>query len=540
MAFEILNKAQTVIGEGKPTGDQLYFHRAEGTASGAVARDVEIAEALHEPSVLTFTIPGDHPARYWAAAKNRIEAVDGSQCLFCGQITAVEAATADEGVAVVVTAEECLSALQHTILRPFTTDLTDPAEVLALVLAQHNAENPVFSFTADPWLDQTALPVPADGYSLAEPTTTWQYLLSKFVEPYSGTGYEPWFGDGGSTGTDGSRYLIYAVAPRWSSQNVEYGKNLIDLVVSQDTERMITHLIPYGALIEQIEDAPPAYSSTQSAHGRLTLLAAYDKDYIQTYTYAPADYRWATAVFDDAKTPEDLMTAAREALPEISSMGSPANTVTATAIDLSGVDPAVDSIDIGQYATVISAPHGINQGLRCTQRHSFPLEPERNTLTLGNAAQSLTDSTASISQSLAVSADAVRLDKPIYSEGRKLTYGSGDTLVLTEFSAFFPGVITGSAKSLGLSIPISRPISALSADISGKIIIRGPSGYINGTYVSDSTAIDMAGGDGYGVAIRVRSENLQIVVTFDSAIENATNNTAVVGTPYGSITISFH
>ena len=129
---------------------------------------------------------------------------------------------------------------------------------------------------------------------------------------------------------------------------------------------------------------------------------------------------------------------------------------------------------------------------------------------------------------------------PVTYNGVKLFYTSGDSVSFYSASANFAGCVSDGTKTLYFTIPLCKPVMAEKVSLSGYVIGRGINGYINGTAWGDSTAINMSGSTGYTITTHLRETGVDVLVTFTSAITNATNNTPVNLHPYGTLTLTFN
>lgn len=130
-------------------------------------------------------------------------------------------------------------------------------------------------------------------------------------------------------------------------------------------------------------------------------------------------------------------------------------------------------------------------------------------------------------------------DSLYIAKSTKLTYEAGDSIKLNSGQAVFPGFITSSTKNVYFSIPLTKPIAASSVSISGEVVGRGVNGYVNGTSGTDSP-FNLQGGTNYTVSFYIKKDmGIRVLVSFNSAITNATNNTPVTFTPNSELTITF-
>jgi hypothetical protein len=87
-------------------------------------------------------------------------------------------------------------------------------------------------------------------------------------------------------------------------------------------------------------------------------------------------------------TPENLLTKARAYLNESINQNI---TIELTAVDLSILDQSIDSFQLGDYITIESKPHGVNDSLLLQKQTIDLLRPNNDTITLGYTYSSFTD-----------------------------------------------------------------------------------------------------------------------------------------------------
>lgn len=189
-----------------------------------------------------------------------------------------------------------------------------------------------------------------------------------------------------------------------ATQTVEFGKNLLDLSESADATNVITHLIPYGDFLEEGQPGYHAEAPTTDGEwngNRLTIeLANNGSDIIGN---ALAESIWGkivgTAVFDSIKA---VGTTEAEIRPYAQRLLNAANgeltrriaesiTLEVKAVDLSMINPELDSFGVGKYITAISTLHGIHIRLLCRREEIYLTEPHKTTYTLGAGFKTLTD-----------------------------------------------------------------------------------------------------------------------------------------------------
>ena len=156
-----------------------------------------------------------------------------------------------------------------------------------------------------------------------------------------------------------------------ATQDIEFGKNMLDLTEEISAEDVFTVLIPLGDENLTIESVN---------NGRDELV---DEAAVQRYGRIVK-----THVFDSVNTPETLLENGRRFL--ASNVNVPV-TLTVKAVDMHLVDPNASPIYVGDKVHVISAPHGMADELVCTKIEYDLENPANNTYTFGTPRQSLTE-----------------------------------------------------------------------------------------------------------------------------------------------------
>lgn len=156
-----------------------------------------------------------------------------------------------------------------------------------------------------------------------------------------------------------------------ATQDIEFGKNMLDLTEEVSAEDVFTVLIPLGdenLTIESVNNGSDELVDTTAVqrYGRIV----------------------KTHVFDSVNTPETLLENGRRFL--ASNVNVPV-TLTVKAVDMHLVDPNASPIYVGDKVHVISAAHGMADELVCTKIEYDLENPANNTYTFGTPKQSLTE-----------------------------------------------------------------------------------------------------------------------------------------------------
>lgn len=168
-----------------------------------------------------------------------------------------------------------------------------------------------------------------------------------------------------------------------SLQTIEFGNNLKDITVENDSSNTYSVVIPLGAEVDN-EDGTKSRLTIESVNDGLDYLineAALNK------------YGWIVApiedtTFNDVTLPENLKTKGQNLLDQQGVMLK--STLELNAIDLNVVDGSIDSFEMHQYIRVQSTPHGISKTYLLTKKETPLTKPENMTITLGETKDTLT------------------------------------------------------------------------------------------------------------------------------------------------------
>ena len=155
-----------------------------------------------------------------------------------------------------------------------------------------------------------------------------------------------------------------------STQEIEFGKNMLDLSEEVSPEELFTVLIPLG-------DENLTIESVNNGSDELV-------DYEASRLYGRIV---RTHVFDSVTDPNTLLENGRRYL---NSKANVPVTLTVKAVDMHLVDSNARPIYIGDKVYVNSAPHGMADQLTCTKIEYDMENPANNTYTFGNPIQTLT------------------------------------------------------------------------------------------------------------------------------------------------------
>lgn len=156
-----------------------------------------------------------------------------------------------------------------------------------------------------------------------------------------------------------------------ATQDIEFGKNLLDLTEEVSAEDVFTVLIPLGdenLTIESVNNGSDELvdAAAVARYGRIV----------------------KTHVFDSVNEPTTLLENGRRFL--ASNVNVPV-TITVKAVDMHLVDPNASPIFVGDKVHVTSVPHDMLDTLTCTKIEYDMENPANNTYTFGTPKQSLTE-----------------------------------------------------------------------------------------------------------------------------------------------------
>ena len=156
-----------------------------------------------------------------------------------------------------------------------------------------------------------------------------------------------------------------------ATQEIEFGKNLLDFSEEFFYEDLFTVLVPLGdngLTIEAVNNGSDELADAQavSRYGRIV----------------------KTHIFDSVSTPETLLENAQRYL--ANNVRIP-TTVTLKAVDMHLVDPNASPIYVGDKVHVSSLPHGVVDVLTCTKIEYDMEDPSNNIYVFGTPRQSLTE-----------------------------------------------------------------------------------------------------------------------------------------------------
>lgn len=351
---------------------------------GYIVDNPAIKQSLNTHGSMEFTMLPEHPLYDSIAELSTIITVyDDTKELFRGRVLHC---TKDFYNNKSVYVEGELAFLVDSVYRPFTFS-GGVSEFFGALIENHNAqveENKRFE------IGMCTVTDPND-YIVREsvnPMNTWDLITEKLIKLLGGYIRV--------RVKNGIRYIDYIESyNHTSNQRVEFGKNLLEIEDFITSDEVVTCLIPYGVQYKEDDEGYTEKPENGSYNGnRLTIESVNGGvDYI-TNDLGISLYGkvWGTKNWDDVTLPENLLKKATEYLTDSICESV---TLTINALNLHLADADIASIDLGDDVQVFSIPHDINRTLICTSKTINLTAPDKDEITLGGQAESVSRSVSS-------------------------------------------------------------------------------------------------------------------------------------------------
>lgn len=332
---------------------------------------------INKVGTLTFSIYPDHP--YFdrlIKLKSKIAAKRGNKDIFRGRIINDEQGIYNEKN---IECESSLAYLNDSIYRPSSFTGT-PEELFTLIFNNHNSQ-----VTDDQKLKIGNVTVTdPNNYisrSWEDYLSSWELFKTRLLDTLGGYLVERYEADG--TYIDWLEDFKNGDSLLVSTQTIEFGENLINILAKNDASTTYSVVIPLGYEIEN-EDGTKE---------RLTIKSVNDnKDYLVNET-ALAAYGWKVApvsetTWDDVTVASNLKTKGQDYLNNQAVMI--ASTLEITALDLAAIDKDIEFFFIYKYVRIKSTPHNFNKAY-LLKSITIPFDhPESTQITLGETSSTLT------------------------------------------------------------------------------------------------------------------------------------------------------
>jgi len=285
-----------------------------------------LTQKKNEPGELTFTIPKEHP-HYGVVEKlkSRIKVYRDDTLIWIGRVIEDERDLYENRR---VVAEGALAFLLGSILRPFTMDGT-ATDIWEQIILLHNAQVNVNQRLLIGSCDISgSVSVATKDYLSA-----WQVLKTSLLDSLGGYLIV-------SFDEDENLILDYLTdVPDTSTQHIEFGENLIDLVLSKSASETYTACIPLGAALKDID--PESESDA-----RLTIESVNEGQDFLVDSALSADYGviFAPIVLTTWDTVTDATILMNQGRDWLSGTGTRfKQTIKLSAVDLHNADANVES-----------------------------------------------------------------------------------------------------------------------------------------------------------------------------------------------------
>lgn len=332
---------------------------------------------INKVGTLTFSIYPDHP--YFdrlEKLKPKIVAKRGNRDIFRGRIINDEQGIYNEKN---IECESSLAYLNDSIYRPGSFNGT-PEELFTLIINNHNSQ---VTDGQKLKIGNVTVTDPNNYISKSweDYLSSWDLLKTRLLDTLGGYLVERYESDG--TYIDWLEDFKSNDSLIVSTQTIEFGENLIDILAKNDASTTYSVVIPLGYEIEK----------ENGTKERLTIKSVNDnKDYLVNET-ALAAYGWKVApvsetTWDDVTLASNLKTNGQNYLNNQAVMI--ASTLEITALDLAAIDKDIEFFFIYKYVRIKSTPHNFNKAY-LLKSIKIPFDhPESTQITLGETSSTLT------------------------------------------------------------------------------------------------------------------------------------------------------
>ncbi|HML67441.1 MAG TPA: hypothetical protein PKA81_03520 [Clostridia bacterium] len=286
----------------------------------------DLTQKKNEPGELTFTIPKEHP-HYGVLEKlkSRIKVYRDDTLIWVGRAIEDERDLYENRKVVV---EGTLAFLLDSILRPFAMDST-AADVWQYILTQHNVQVNSNQRLGIGNCDLTgSISIATKDYLSA-----WQIMKTCLIDSLGGYLIVR-FDENENPVLD---YL--ADVQDTSTQKIEFGENLIDLVMSKNASETFTACVPLGAALRDID--PESESDARLTIASVNEGQDFVKDSALVAEYGMIFAPSGLTTWDGITDPTILMNKGRDWLHGTGARFK--QTIKLSAVDLHNADANVES-----------------------------------------------------------------------------------------------------------------------------------------------------------------------------------------------------
>jgi len=321
---------------------------------------------------LSFSIYPDHPYFDLIQKKSsKTEVIKNGKTIFRGRVIEDEQGLYNNKT---ILCESALAYLNDSIVRPNSFS-GSPLEFLTMLLDNHNSQ---VSEEQQLKLGNVTVKDPNNyiSRSWTDYLSSWEVLEKRGIELVGGYVIERYEDDG--------TYIDWLEDfDDTSTQVIEFGENIIDILARNDASQTYSVVIPLGVEAEN-EDGTKT---------RLTIESVNDgKDYLVNQD-ALDKYGWIVApvsetTWDDVTVASNLLTKGKDWLNNQGVMIK--SEFEITALDLQATDKSIESFFYGEYVIIKSKPHNIDEVLLLSSIKIPLAHPENTQITVGKETNSLT------------------------------------------------------------------------------------------------------------------------------------------------------
>lgn len=368
------------------SGETLLHHPFSETS---VATSAKLVEELNTQGSLDFTLLNP-PIQL--GLRSPIEVYDDDGLRWRGRVLSVENGFDGRKT---YHCEGMLAALCDTILKPFSfrgrpDDSGNVNGLFHEFINRHNAQLSQWDAN-DPRL--FTLGICSGTYAVHDPNnfiyrssesamTTWDAINSRLIDTLGGYIY--------LSGDDLNVINYVSDFPTTSGQKIEFGENLIDLIQLDSADSVASHLYAYGAQYDKETSIPPR-EVEPGGPDQTGYLEWNGNRLFVNYSRSDCIDRWgdvyATVVFDDITTAENLSTAANNWLKN--NLAEHVESIECNAADLALIDVSIDKINVGNYVHVICEPLVLDTTMLCIRKETDLIEVSQTKISIGRPQSTL-------------------------------------------------------------------------------------------------------------------------------------------------------
>ena len=327
---------------------------------------------INKLGTLKFKIYPNHPYFDRLEKLSSVLTVyNGNKAVFKGRLINDEQGLQNEKN---IECEGVLGYLNDSIVRPYSFNGT-PAEHFTNLFDIHNSQ-----VTEHQQLKVGTITVTDPNDYIVRSSvnygSTWDILKEDLLDKLGGylrVRYEE----------DGTYVDYLADFDDTSTQVIELGQNLIDVLVKNDAADVYTAIIPLGAEIEN-EDGTAERLTIKSVNNDLDYIVNQDAFEKYGLIFAPVD----KTTWDDVTVASNLLTKGTNYLNNQAVMLK--SSIDTSAADLGLIDEQVEEFMIYEYVRFVSKYHNMNQRFLLNKLTIALDKPKNKKITLGKETSSLT------------------------------------------------------------------------------------------------------------------------------------------------------